>query len=196
MPIFLFYTIFTPIMSNKLSSHTIQSLQQGSHKAFEEVFMAYFTKVKCYILQLIRSESEAEELAQDVFVRLWANHPSIQTDKSFDTYLFAMAHNAACNYLKHRLVRDNYEAKAVPDEFTVTPEEILYAKEISLLIEMTVNQMPEQRKRIFRMSRNEGYSNDDIAQELQITKKTVENQLSLALKELRKVISVFLLFMG
>jgi len=181
-------------MSNKLSLQTIQSLQQGSHKAFEDIFIAYFTKVKCYILQLIRDESDAEELAQDVFVRLWTNHPAIQTDKAFDAYLFSMAHNAACNYLKHRIVRDNYEAIAVPPEFSETPEEIFYAKEISLLIEMTVNEMPEQRKRIFNMSRNEGYSNEDIAKELQITKKTVENQLSLALKELRKVINLFLWF--
>lgn len=181
-------------MGHKLSHQTIQALQQGSHQAFEEVFLTYFTKVKCYILQLIRSESESEELAQDVFVRLWANHHTIRADQSLDAYLFTMAHHAACNWLKHKAVRDNYLEMTIPPEFATTPEELLYAREIGLLIEMAVNQMPEQRKRIFRMSRNEGYTNDDIANKLQITKKTVENQLSLALKELRKIIGLFLLW--
>lgn len=158
------------------------------------MFIACFPKVKCYIHQLVRDENEAEELAQDVFVRLWSTHHAIRTDQSFDAYLFRMAHNAAYNYLKHKMVRDNYQATAPPPEFATTPEEHLYAKEISLLIEMTVNQMPEQRKRIFCMSRTEGCSNEDIARELQITKKTVENQLSLALAELRKVIRLFLVF--
>lgn len=179
---------------NKLSPHTIQALQQGSHTAFEEVFVAYFAKVKHFILQLVRSESEAEELAQDVFVRLWTSHEAIRSDKSFDSYLFTMAHHAAYNYLKHQVVRENHQASAVPTEFATTPEELLYAKEISLLIEMTVNQMPEQRGRIFHLSRTEGLTNEEIARELQITKKTVENQLSLALKELRAVIRLFLFF--
>lgn len=183
-------------MNNKLPDQTISALQRGEHKAFEDVFLAYFTKVKYFILQLVRNESEAEELAQDVFVKLWINHSSIQADKSFDAYLFTMANNAAYNYLKHKIVKDNYQelVTGTPAEFVSTPEELMYAKEISLLIEMTVNQMPDQRKKIFRMSRNRGYSNEQIAIELKITKKTVENQLSLALKELRKIISLFLLY--
>lgn len=72
-------------------------------------------------------------------------------------------------------------------------DEILFAKEISLLVEMTVCRMPSQRSRIYRMSRNEGIPNDEIAGKLGISKKTVENQLSLALQEIRRVISAFLL---
>jgi len=181
-------------MGNKLSHQTIQALQRGDHKAFEDMFVAYFTKVKCFILQLVRAESEAEELAQDVFVRIWTNHSSVDPDKSFDAWLFTVAYNTAMNYLKHKLVEDKYQEVHFSPDFATTPEEIMYAKEINLLIEMTVNRMPEQRRRIFQMSRNDGHSNEEIAGQLQITKKTVENQLSLALKELRKVISLFFLF--
>ncbi len=75
---------------------------------------------------------------------------------------------------------------------TVNAEDDLYAEELRLLIELNINKMPEQRRRIFQMSRNENMTNDEIAECLGITKKTVENQLSLALKELKKVISVSL----
>lgn len=183
-------------MSIQLSHLVLRALQKGDHKAFEDVFVAYFPKVKYFIFQLVRSESEAEELAQDVFVRLWTNHSSVDPNRSFDAYLFTIAYNVAVNHLKHQAVKENYETTLPPSEFSETPEEILYAKEIDLLIEMAVNRMPEQRQRIFRMSRREGMNNEQIATELQITRKTVENQLSLALKELRKIVSLFLFFIG
>lgn len=181
-------------MSNKLPHQVIQSLKRGDHRAFEKVFVAYFNKVRYFIFRLVRSDHEAEELAQDVFVRLWTNRASIDLSKSFDAYLFSIAYNATCNYLKRKTVRNDYQNSVVLPELDFTPEELLYAREIELLVEMTVNEMPEQRKRIFHMSRKNGFSNEEIANKLQITKKTVENQLSLALKELRKVIGLFLLF--
>ena len=67
---------------------TIEALRNGNHKAFEEVFLAYFDKVKYLLTGLLRSESDAEELAQDIFVRLWMNHTSIDPNKAFSTYLY------------------------------------------------------------------------------------------------------------
>lgn len=75
-----------------------------------------------------------------------------------------------------------------------TPEEVFFAREISLLVEIAVNEMPVQRRRIYILSREKGMSNSDIAEKLGISKKSVENQLSLALQELRKLISLFSCF--
>jgi len=176
----------------EISTKTLIDFQKGEHKAFETIFVVYFNKIKFFIQRLVRSEEEAEELTQDIFVKLWVSRETVDPQKPIDALLYTMAKNAAFNYLKHQTVHNQYLENYEQPDTPFNAEEIIYAREIALLIDMTVNQMPEQRKRIYQMSRNDGLSNEDIAQQLQITKKTVENQLSLALKELRGVVSSFL----
>ena len=175
---------------------TIEALQNGDHKAFEEVFLTYFDKVKYLLTGLLRSESDAEELAQDIFVKLWINRQSIDPGKAFTTYIYTIARNTALNYLKHKLVEENFRNSFndLDVEEADSSDEILFAKEISLLVEMTVCRMPVQRRKIYQMSREKGISNNEIAEELGISKKTVENQISLALQEIKRVISAFLIF--
>lgn len=175
---------------------TIEALQNGDHKAFEEVFLTYFDRVKYLLTGLLRSESDAEELAQDIFVKLWINRQSIDLSKAFNTYIYTIARNTAFNYLKHKLVEENFRNSLndLDVEEADSSDEILFAKEISLLVEMTVCRMPVQRRKIYQMSRQKGISNNEIAEELGISKKTVENQISLALQEIKRVISAFLIF--
>lgn len=182
-------------MDGSITRETLLLLQAGNHEAYETVFTAYFDKVKHFIERIVRSESEAEELSQDIFVKLWIGREAIDADKSFDTYLFAISRNAAFNYLRHQQVCENYLNRvSYSEEAEVGADDLLYAREIALLVEMTVSRMPRQRQLIFRLSRTEGLDNDEIAGKLHISKKTVENQLSLALKELRRVITFFLVF--
>ena len=170
------------------------ALKGGDHKAFEVIFVTYFNKVKYFINGLVKSESDAEELAQEVFVKLWVNRESIVIEKSFSSYLYVMARNAAFNFLKSKFVRDSYlnDQSYQSNEESVTSDDVMVAKETELLLKIIVSKMPEQRRRIYEMSRNQGLKNDEIAAKLNISKKTVENQLSLALKELRQVFSSFL----
>lgn len=175
---------------------TIEALQNGDHKAFEEVFLAYYDKVKYLLTGLLKSESDAEELAQDIFVKLWMNHTSVDPNNAFSTYLYTITRNTALNFLKHKLVEENFKNSFnnLNEEEADSSDEILFAKEISLLVEMAVCGMPVQRRKIYQMSREKGISNIEIAEELGISKKTVENQISLALQEIKRVISAFLIF--
>lgn len=173
----------------------VEALKNGNHKAFEDLFIAYFQRVKLFICGIVKSEADAEELAQDVFVKLWTNREAIDIEKPLGAYLYTIARNRAFNFLKHKSVEQSYtDTLSFSDDVATTPEELLFAREISLLVEMTVNEMPVQRRRIYLLSRDNGVSNGDIAERLGISKKTVENQLSLALQELRKVISLFFFF--
>ena len=171
----------------------VEALCNGNHKAFEDIFIMYFRRVKVFIGGIIKSDADAEELAQDVFIKLWLNREQIDVTKSLNAYLYAIARNATFNYLKHRMVEQSYLCGYKPVGDVDTPEEIYFAREIKLLIEMTVTQMPAQRRSIYILSRDKGVSNEDIANQLNFSKKTVENQLSLALKEIRKVVSGFFL---
>ena len=106
--------------------------------------------------------------------------------------MHTIARNAAINFLKHKYVCDAYLNNNQNTEYSSTSEEDLIAKELEMLIDKLVGGMPEQRRMIYTLSRNEGLSNAEIAERLNTTKRNVESQLSLALKEIRKVISCFL----
>jgi len=95
-------------MNNSIDIKTLEAFQNGNHKAFETVFIAYYNKTKAFIDGYIKSESDAEELTEDLFVNLWINHSSIDASKSFNAYLHTIARNAAINYLKHKYVHDTY----------------------------------------------------------------------------------------
>jgi len=172
-------------MSNNIDIKTLEAFQDGNHKAFETVFIAYYNKTKTFIDGYIKSESDAEELTEDLFVNLWINHDSIDASKSFSSYLHTIARNSAINFLKHKYVHDTYLNSSQEIEYS--------SKELGLLIDDIVGKMPEQRKMIYTLSRQEGLSNAEIAIQLNTTKRNVESQLSLALKEIRKAISCFLL---
>ena len=180
-------------MNNNIDIKTLEAFQDGNHKAFETIFIAYYNKTKTFIDGYIKSEPDAEELTEDLFVNLWINRHSIDTSKSFNSYLHTIARNAAINFLKHKYVEDTYLNNIQKQECSSTSEEDLIAKELGLLIDDTVEKMPEQRKKIYILSRNEGLSNEEIATQLNTTKRNVESQLSLALKEIRKTISCFFL---
>ncbi|MDR2914963.1 MAG: RNA polymerase sigma-70 factor [Tannerella sp.] len=179
-------------MSENIDTKTLQSLQKGDHKAFEFVFVGYYHKVKAFIFSYIKSEDDAEELTEDLFVNLWENRRSIDTSKSFNSYLHTIARNMSLNFLKHKYVHDTYLNHYQSSGFNYSSEEDYIAKELGLLIDDVVEKMPEQRKQIYTLSRNEGLSNGEIAEQLNTTKRNVESQLSLALKEIRKAISSFL----
>lgn len=182
------------VTNANMEKEKVEALRNGNHKAFEGFFIAYFKRVKLFICGIIKSEADAEELAQDVFVKLWTNREAINIEKPLGAYLYTIAKNSALNFLKHKLIEQSYIENFLFSNEVATPEDELFAREISLLIEMTVNEMPVQRRKIYMLSREKGVSNGDIAKQLGVSKKTVENQLSLALQELRKVIMLFFLF--
>ena len=86
-------------MSNNIDIKTLEAFQDGNHKAFETIFIAYYNKTRTFIDGYIKSEPDAEELTEDLFVNLWINRHSIDTSKSFNSYLHTIARNAAINFL-------------------------------------------------------------------------------------------------
>lgn len=171
---------------------TIEALRNGDHKAFETIFLTYYNKTKTLIYGYIKSECDAEELAEDLFVNLWINRQAINISKSFDAYLHTIARNTAFNFLNHKYIHLAYANNIQTQEGSSTSEEDLIAKELGLLIDHIVRKMPKQRKQIYHLSCNKGLSNTEIAEQLNTSKRNVESQLSLALKEIRKAISAFL----
>ncbi|WP_101689473.1 RNA polymerase sigma-70 factor [Dysgonomonas massiliensis] len=171
----------------------IQRLALGDHDAFRYVFMKYFPKMKYFIAHLVKSEAIAEELSQDVFEKIWRNRSELSDLRTLSSYLYRMSKNIAINHIEHKYVERNY-VQDYKVEFDFSLEDQLDANEMKLLIMLEVEKMPEQRKRIFEMSRYENVKNEEIAEKLNISKKTVENHINLALKQIRKTLNFITAF--
>lgn len=176
-----------------MEEHLFQKLAEGDHTAFKQVYRIYFPRIRAFAYGFLKNRDEADELTQMVFIKLWDKHELFSEVRNFDSYLFTLTKYTIFNYIeaKHVLPISDEE---IPDQcHQETPYDDLIANDLRLLIDLTVSHMPPQRQRIFRMSRLEGFSNEEIAEKLGIQKKTVENHLNLALNELRKVVMFFLL---
>lgn len=174
------------------SKTLLENIAAGDNEAFKTLFDMFFPKVKVFLVKFLKDDKAAEDIAQDIFVKIWTFGPTLPEIKSFNTYIYRMTRNAALNYLRDRKDSVDLSDLSVIDDTDIEQE--YYTKEKELLVRLIVDQMPPQRQRIFKMSRYQGLSNDDIAARLLVSKKTVENHLTIALKELREIMIAFVVF--
>jgi len=158
---------------------------------FEMFFIENYPKVKSFALQILMCEEDAEDICQDIFIKL-LDLPKIWKDKDKRSgYMFAMTRNHIFNHIKHKNIERRYQQELIKrnlitEEFGL--EDTLHAKEIDLLVTYTIDQMPQRRKDIFKMSRYEGKSNNQIAESMDMSVRTVERHLYLALSDLKKAL--------
>lgn len=181
--------------SKKITQEAFDALQQGDCTVFEEIFHTNYYKVKSFIKKIIKSEIDAEELTQEVFINLWNNKANINSVNTFYGYLFNLAKYCSFKYIdkKNNRIICSFDDTPIKD-IASDPESDYDALELSQLYTNEIERMPPQRKKIFKMSRMEEMSNDEIAQKLNISKRTVETHIHVALKQLRKVTYITLLF--
>lgn len=175
-------------MDRELEIECLTNLSKGDHRSYELLFFAYHPKVYHFLCGFIKNEEEAYDMVQEIFYKVWVNHKAMGEIKSFKAYLFTMARHMIYNHYEHNLVKEKYTLNQLAQSEIYEAEEELFAKDLALLIDLVVSRMPEQRQRIFKMSRKEGFSSDEIATRLNINKRTVENHISNALSDLRKAL--------
>ncbi len=167
----------------------IQRLRKGNTKAFRSLYDVYFGKVYHYCLRFTRQAEDAEELAQNVFIQLWEQRQSIDLNKSFDAYLFTIAHHNACNFLKQK-ARKIAREQPLSDRsiLTSSTEYTILFNELSQTLRDTMATLPEKRQVIFRMWYEEHYSDEEIADLLQLSVHTIKSQLAKASRTIRAAI--------
>ena len=173
----------------------LEKLALGDERAFRELFMRYHQKVFLFILGMVKLEDEADDLTQEIFIKIWTKRDLMKEVRSLDAYLFMISKYTVYSYLKkNKIFFENIDnVKENQDSQSENPHEKLVAKDLSLLIDMLVESMPQQRRLIYTMSRKEGLSNQEISERLNLSRRTVENHLNFALKDIRKAMLVFLI---
>ncbi len=171
---------------NRDESVLVKELSQGNLIAFNTIFRCYSVRLYRFAYGYLKSTSEAEELVQDVFTKIWEKRSDLKEDLSFKSYLFTIAFNLIRKQFRTRLCTTLYLKSRVNSDLDLqTIEKISYDSMLQFIHEL-VDRLPEKRREIFIKSRFEGQNIREIAEELKISHKTVENQLTAALKFLRE----------
>ena len=178
-------------------------LAQKDETAFEQLFKKHFKRLHAYAFTILRDEIEAEEAVQQVFFKLWERNvrkdspgENLSLTGSVSAYLYRAVHNESLNYIKHQKVRSNHQlhvAYRMKNEVDHPAKKIM-AGELEKKIHTALNELPEQCRTIFQMSRFDELKYREIADKLGISVKTVENQMGKALKLLRQKLVDFLVF--
>lgn len=166
-----------------------QRIKNGDLVAFEEFYKLYSIKLLKYSLLYLNSRVEAEEVVQDVFVKIWNHRTSIKLELSIDGYIYRIAKNELLNKIKKKILKTEAITTLTESVYhNNNTEDEVFLKEMKELLFEAIEGLPEKRRRIFRLSRDKGYSNKEIANELNISINTVESQIKKSIKYLRSYI--------
>lgn len=169
--------------------------------AFEQLFKAHFKALHSYASIMLYHDSHAEEIVQNMFVRLWEKRDLLDVQTSIKAYLYKCVYNDCLNYIKHKKIKTKYQDHAaftMNDQVENTSDRLVLG-ELQDRLQEAMNELPEQCRTIFQMSRFEELKYREIAEELGLSIKTVENQMGKALRILRvklvDFLPILLLFM-
>lgn len=163
-------------------------LKQGNTKAFERLFLKYQKKLYHFGYKILKSKEEAENLVQTVFMDIWVNREQINEEKSFSGYVFKIAKNKISNILRKKINEKIYLDYIT--EHDSNNEELktdeLNSDQSEEIFEKLINSLPERRREIFLLSRDDGLTYKEIALKLNISENTVDTQIRNALDFLRE----------
>lgn len=163
-------------------------ISQGDEAAFTEVFYYYEPRIFPFILKMTGSATIAREIVQELFLTLWLKRETAATIDHPRSYLFRTAANKTATWLKKeaRKAFIEKEAAALFEEEDNSAEENIDLRQVQEIVNKAVEQLPPQQKLIYKLNRQQGLKNEEIARQLHLSEKTVKNHLSEALKTIRQ----------
>jgi RNA polymerase sigma-70 factor (ECF subfamily) len=177
-----------------LNNSQLHNIKSGDEQAFEQLFRAQYPTLCGYARKYLDDIDQAEEIVQEMFFNFWQKREKVEITTSLEAYLFRSVRNSCLNYLKHLKIREEYRL-ATNHETRRKEQEIhdsVVALELQEKIDSVIGQLPPERQKIFKMSRYEELKYKEIAEKLNLSVKTVEVQMSKALKFLRLHLSEYL----
>jgi RNA polymerase sigma-70 factor (family 1) len=167
----------------------LQKIVEEDETAFNILFKRYRNQLYTYLLKITKSKEMSEELVLDVFLKIWIGREVVSEITNFESFLFRIAHNKAIDFLRHakkNLVEQEEIWNSMQDLASgESADDSLLQKDTEVVIEEAVQLLSKQRQLVFRLSRNQGLSYDQIARQLGLSRNTVRNHLSASLQFIR-----------
>ncbi len=171
----------------------LQNLASGSEAAFEKVFKQYYGPLTGYAFNILKNEEQAQEVVQETFVKFWEKRTEISIEQSLKAYLFRAVFNRCMNVKKHEDVKLKYQNAADTNE--AHSDGAMLSWELQEQLNKALQHLPEKCRVIFEKAKLEGKKYGEIAEELGISIKTVENQMGKALQIMRVHLKDYLVIM-
>lgn len=179
------------------TNEQIERIRNGKVADFEVLFNYYYPRIKSFAIGFLKNEDEACEAAQIALTKVWQCRDRLLTDRNFDSYIFTIAKNVVNDIFRDKYsflhYREQYLADLPGTGYEI--ERDIDVRDMRKLIDEIINSMPEQRRQVFVLSRKYFLTNEQIAQKLNISKRTVEKHISLALNTIRKKNGEFFLWL-
>jgi RNA polymerase sigma-70 factor (family 1) len=172
----------------------VTGLREGNELVFESIFKNYYERLCNYANTFINDITEAEEMVQGTFMTLWEKHDVIDVHTSLKSYLYRAVHNNCLNHIKHTHIKREYNSEYLhyaDIEYEQVSNELM-GKELELKINTAINSLPPQCRTVFKMSRYENLTYNEIAEKMGISVKTIENHMIKALRTLRVELKEYL----
>jgi RNA polymerase sigma-70 factor, ECF subfamily len=166
----------------------ILSIKSGSELAFSTLFYRYHQKLFFFSLKVLKSNDLSEEIVQNTFIRIWTTKERIDEELNFESYLFKIAKNLIIDHLRKAATERAHinQVGASQQTYANDTEDIVNYNELKEISNEIVETMPDQQRTIFKMSREQGLSHDEIAQKMGISINTVKVHVYNSLKYIRK----------
>lgn len=166
-------------------------VSHGDEKAFRAVYDLYVNRLSAFVFKLSKSAHITEEVLQDVFLKLWQSRASLAEVNNPEAYILTIARHRTIDLLRSLASAASF-ADTLPEQLPAaanSTEEHLSVTDLRRLVQQALNELSAQKQLIFKLSKEEGLSHDEIAERLQLSKSTVKNHLSESLKHIRGHIS-------
>lgn len=185
------------IYNSLKDSELLGLLRSGNEKAFAEIYERYWGLMFHHVLKMTGDKDETKDLVQELFTNLWLNIEQIEPETNISAYLYVSARNKVINLIRHDKVKNNYLSSLsnFANHHQNSILEQLSAKDLSIAIDREIQNLPCKMREIFELSRKKFRSHKEIAEELQISDKTVKKQINNAIKILRLRLNIFILIL-
>ncbi len=158
---------------------------------FEKLFRAHFKPLCGFAMKYVKDLDDAKEVVHDVFVIVWGKFDDLGADVNYKSYLYTAVKNRCLNFIRSRSKLVKFD-KVVEETLISETHDALETSELEREIEMAIDTLPDKCRQVFKLSRFEGLKYAEIAKKMDISVKTVESQMSKALRILKKHLAPFL----
>ena len=172
----------------------LERFSHGDKEAFASLYRQYAPKMRKFASGLTHDDQVTDDIVHNVFLKLWENREIVSKVESIDKYLFRATKNAVFDVYEHNMIVARYEFRMNHADSLAffNLDDQVNANDLAMMIDLAIDMLPPQRQKIFRMSRYSGYTNSEIAEKLGLSVNTVNNHISLAMRDLRVALADFM----